>query len=80
MQSQALLLDGVYALIGTALSLLTLHAEQLVAAGSTSRYPFGREALGPLMVGVQGLVLLGALLYASVTAVLTIRSGAARPP
>ena len=46
-----------------------------VAAGPTSRYPFGREALGPLMVGVQGLVLLGTLLYASVAAVLTIRSG-----
>jgi predicted Co/Zn/Cd cation transporter (cation efflux family) len=74
-QSQALLLDGVYALIGTALSLLTLHAARLVAAGPTSRYPFGREALGPLMVGVQGLVLLGTLLYATVAAVLTIRAG-----
>jgi predicted Co/Zn/Cd cation transporter (cation efflux family) len=74
-QSQALLLDGVYALIGTALSLLTLHAARLVAAGPTPHYPFGREALGPLMVGVQGLVLLGTLLYASVDALLTIRSG-----
>jgi len=74
-QSQALLLDGVYALIGTGLSLLTLRAARLVAAGPTPRYPFGREALGPLMVGVQGLVLLGTLLYASVDAVLTIRSG-----
>ncbi|MGB9374277.1 MAG: cation transporter [Jiangellales bacterium] len=59
MQSQALLLDGVYALIGTALSLLTLHAARLVAAGPTSRYPFGREALGPLMVGVQASSSLG---------------------
>jgi predicted Co/Zn/Cd cation transporter (cation efflux family) len=74
-QSQALLLDGVYALIGTALSLVTLHAARLVAAGPTPGYPFGREALGPLMVGVQGLVLLGTLLYASVAALLTIRSG-----
>lgn len=74
-QSQALLLDGVYAVIGTGLSLLTLRAARLVAAGPTPRYPFGREALGPLMVGVQGLVLLGTLLYASVDAVLTIRSG-----
>jgi predicted Co/Zn/Cd cation transporter (cation efflux family) len=74
-QSQALLLDGVYAVIGTALSLLTLHAARLVAAGPTPHYPFGREALAPLMVGVQGLVLLGTLLYASVDALLTIRSG-----
>ena len=74
-QSQALLLDGVYALIGMGLSLLTLHAARLVAAGPTPHYPFGREALGPLMVGVQGLVLLGTLLYASIDALLTIRSG-----
>lgn len=74
-QSQALLLDGVYALIGMGLSLLTLHAARLVAAGPTPRYPFGREALAPLMVGVQGLVLLGTLLYASIDALLTIRAG-----
>lgn len=74
-QSQALLLDGVYALIGMGLSLLTLHAARLVAAGPTPRYPFGREALAPLMLGVQGLVLLGTLLYASIDALLTIRAG-----
>lgn len=74
-QSQALLLDGVYALIGMGLSLLTLHAARLVAAGPTPGYPFGREALAPLMVGVQGLVLLGTLLYASIDALLTIRAG-----
>jgi cation diffusion facilitator family transporter len=74
-QSQALLLDGVYALIGMVLALVTLHAARLAAAGPTERYPFGREALGPLMVAVQGLVLLGTLAYAALDAVLTIRAG-----
>ncbi len=74
-QAQALLLDGVYGVIGTVLTLATIRAARLVSAGPTPRYPFGREALGPLMVGIQGLVLLGTLLYASVDAVLTIRAG-----
>ncbi len=74
-EAQAVLLDGAYAVIGTGLTVATLRAAQLVNAGPTPRYPFGREALGPLMVGVQGLVLLGTLLYASLDAVLTIRAG-----
>jgi predicted Co/Zn/Cd cation transporter (cation efflux family) len=73
--SSAILLDGAYALVGMGLSLLTLRVTSLVAAGPTHRYPFGREALAPVVVGVQGLVLLGTLLYASIDALLTLRSG-----
>ena len=58
--SQIILFDGAYGVIGVALSALTLHASNLVKRGPSRRYPFGREALGPLVLGVQGLVLLGA--------------------
>jgi predicted Co/Zn/Cd cation transporter (cation efflux family) len=74
-QSQVVLLDGVYATLSTLLSFATLYAARLVAAGPTPHYPFGREALGPLMVGVQGLVLLGTLAYAAVDALLVMRAG-----
>lgn len=73
--SQIILLDGAYALIGLGLSWLALRAGRLIAAGPTERYPFGRETLGPLVVGIQGLVLLGSLGYASLEAVQSIIAG-----
>ena len=67
--SQIILFDGAYGVIGVALSALTLHASNLVKRGPSSRYPFGREALGPLVLGVQGLVLLGAFGFAVIDAI-----------
>ncbi|MBI1350282.1 MAG: cation efflux family transporter [Actinomycetales bacterium] len=76
--SQIILLDGFYALVGLLLSWLGLHAGRLIAAGPTERYPFGRETLGPLVVGIQGLVLLGSLGYAGLEAIQTIVAGGAQ--
>lgn len=73
--SQIILLDGAYALIGLGLSWLALRAGRLIAAGPTEPYPFGRETLGPLVVGIQGLVLLGSLGYACLEAVQSIAAG-----
>lgn len=74
-ESQVILLDGAYALIGLGLGLLSLRAAHLVERGPTPKYPFGREALGPLVVGMQGLVLLGTFGFAAVDAVGTILDG-----
>jgi len=57
--SQIILFDGLYAVLGFVLSWLGIRAAAKVEAGPTQRYPFGREALAPLVVGVQALVLLG---------------------
>ncbi len=73
--SQIIVFDGAYGVIGVALSALTLHASNLVRRGPSSRYPFGREALGPLVLGVQGLVLLGAFGYAVIDAMQIILAG-----
>ncbi len=73
--SQIILFDGFYALIGVGLSWLGLQAAKAIEAGPSERYPFGRETLGPLVVGIQGLVLLGSLGYASLEAVGTILDG-----
>lgn len=74
-ESQVILLDGAYALIGLGLGLLSLRAARLVEAGPTPDYPFGREALAPLVVGIQGLVLLGTFGFAAFDAVGVILEG-----
>lgn len=74
-ESQVILLDGAYALIGLGLGLLSLRAARLVEAGPTPKYPFGREALAPLMVGIQGMVLLGTFGFAAFDAVGVILEG-----
>jgi predicted Co/Zn/Cd cation transporter (cation efflux family) len=73
--SQIILFDGVYASLAILLSWLSLRASQLVAAGATVRYPYGREALAPLVIAVQGMALLGTCLYAIVTSVQSILDG-----
>jgi cation diffusion facilitator family transporter len=74
-QSQIILLDGMYALIGLGLGLLSLRAARLVEAGPTPKYPFGREALAPLVVGIQGVVLLGTFGFAAIDSVGVILEG-----
>lgn len=74
-ESAVILLDGVYALIGVLLAGLSLRAAALVERGPTPHYPFGREALAPLVVGVQGLVLIGSLGYAVTDALSVIAEG-----
>ncbi|MCU0277640.1 MAG: cation transporter [Candidatus Nanopelagicales bacterium] len=74
-ESQIILLDGAYALIGLGLGVLSLRAARLVQRGPTPDYPFGREALAPLVVGIQGMVLLGTFGYASFDAVAVILDG-----
>jgi predicted Co/Zn/Cd cation transporter (cation efflux family) len=75
--SQTVLLDGAYAFVGVVVTWLALLVSRLVARGPTKDYPYGREALTPLVVAVQGFVLFGVIAYASVDAVLTIRDGGA---
>lgn len=74
-QSRVILLDGVYASLTIGLTWLALRASAAMEKGPTDRYPFGREALAPLMVAVQALVLLGTFGYAVLDAIITIVHG-----
>lgn len=74
-ESQVILFDAAYALIGFALSAVGLRAAHLVAKGPTPRYPFGREALAPMVVAGSALVLLGMFGYAAFDAVGVILDG-----
>ena len=73
--SHAILFDGVYTSLSLLLSWLSLRASKIVAAGPTTNYPFGREALAPLVIMVQGLALLGTLGYALVSSVMALFQG-----
>ena len=73
--SQMILLDGVYAVLGLLVSWLLLMASGLAQSEPSHRYPYGRESVTPLVIGVQGFVLLATLGYAAVDACLTIRDG-----
>lgn len=74
-ESQMILLDGVYAVLGLLVTWLLLMASGLAQSEPSHRYPYGRESLTPLVIGVQGFVLLATLGYAAFDAVLTIRDG-----
>jgi cation diffusion facilitator family transporter len=73
--SQMILLDGIYALVGILVSWMLLLASGLAASEPNRRYPYGRESVTPLVIGVQGFVLLGTLVYAASEAVFSLRSG-----
>lgn len=73
--SQMILLDGAYSVIGLVVSWLLLLASRLAGSEPGGRYPFGRESLTPLVIGVQGFVLLATLSYAGFGAVSAILEG-----
>lgn len=73
--SQAILFDGAYTGLGLLLSALSLHTSRIVTAGPSTNYPFGREALAPLVIMIQGIALLATLGYAVITSVLAILAG-----
>ncbi|XGU21733.1 cation transporter [Rhodococcus sp. 3Y1] len=76
-QSQVILLDGVYALIGMVLTAISLRVSRIADSGPTARFPFGKEALIPVVIAVQGMALLATLAYAAVEAVRVILAGGA---
>lgn len=78
--SQIVLFDGFYTFLGIGLSWMARRVSYLVARGPTTRYPFGREALTPLIIGLEGVALLATCTYAIFNAVLTIIHGGSHLP
>jgi len=78
--SQIVLFDGFYTFLGIGLSWMARRVSFLVRSGPTTRYPFGREALTPLIIGLEGVALLATCSYAAFNSVLTIIHGGSRLP
>jgi predicted Co/Zn/Cd cation transporter (cation efflux family) len=74
-QSRVLLFDGVFLLLGVVLAGLSLMASRAATAEPTARFPFGRPAVTPLAIAVQGAALLGTLAFAAADAVAIITAG-----
>jgi predicted Co/Zn/Cd cation transporter (cation efflux family) len=74
-QSRVLLFDGAFILLGIVLSALSLMASRAAAESPSARFPFGKAAVTPLAIAIQGVALLGTLLYAAVDAVAIITAG-----
>lgn len=73
--SRIVLFDGVYTLFGTALSGLSLLAAWIASRDATDAYPFGREAIIPVAIVLQGAALLGTLVIAFFDSVTLLFSG-----
>ena len=73
--SSVIVFDGVSALIGLVLSVMSLLAARAAARAETPRFPYGRQSLVPLVVGGQGLARLAVITFAIVDAVAVILAG-----
>ena len=78
--SQIVLFDGFYTFLGIGLTWMAMRVSHLVEVGPTIRYPYGREALVPLIIGIEGVALLATCAYASFNAVLSIIEGGTKGP
>lgn len=78
--SQIILFDGVYTFLGILLTWMAAQVSRLVEAGPTERYPYGREALVPLVIGIEGVALLATCAYAIFNSIQTIVGGGSDLP
>ena len=73
--ARVILFDGVFTVFGTALSGLSLLASWAAGLEADERYPFGRSAVIPVAIVVQGAALTATLVYAGFDSVSVILSG-----
>jgi cation diffusion facilitator family transporter len=73
--SQMVLFDGVFGLVGIITSALLLRASSLAGRKPSRHFPYGQHSATPIVIGIQGFVLLATLGYAAVEGVNTIRLG-----
>lgn len=73
--SQMILFDGIFGLVGVGTSALLLRASSLAGRAPSRHYHYGQHSATPLVIGIQGFILLGTFAYAAVEALATIRLG-----
>lgn len=73
--SQMILFDGFFGLIGIITSGLLLRASMLAVRKPSRLFPYGQQSTTPLVIGIQGFVILATLGYAAVESAITIRNG-----
>ncbi|MBO0875819.1 MAG: cation transporter, partial [Pseudonocardia sp.] len=79
-RSEVILLDAVFTPLDVLLTSGSLIVARIVAKGPSTMFPFGRDALMPLAVIGQAIILAGALGYAMLEAVRVILGGGSDVP
>lgn len=74
-EARVVLFDGIYTVFGTALSGLSLLASWAAGLRPDERYPFGRGAVIPVAIVIQGAALTGTLVYAAIDSVSLLLDG-----
>ena len=74
-QSRVLIFDGAFVVLGIVLSVLSLMASRAANAEPTAQFPFGKQAITPIAIAIQGAALLGTLIYAAADAIAIIAAG-----
>lgn len=74
-QSEAILLDGCFSLIGCAVALLTLKVSRLAVRPGTQQYPFGYTTFEPMLNLSKGLLLSLVGLFALISAISALFTG-----
>lgn len=73
--SSMIVFDGLYSFASVGLSMLAVVGLRFARRGSDARYPWGREAVEPLVVVVKAAILAALCLYAVVGAVGDLLAG-----
>jgi len=73
--SQMILFDGIFGLVGVVTSAMLLQASALARREPSRHYHYGQHSATPLVIGIQGFVLLGTFAYAAMEAFTSIRHG-----
>jgi len=73
--SQMILFDGIFGFVGVATSALLLQASALAGRAPSRHYHYGQHSATPLVIGIQGFVLLATFVYAAMEAFTSIRHG-----
>ena len=77
--SQAILFDGLFALIDASMSLLSLCVVQLLARDGSRRFQYGFWHFEPLVAAFNGSILLLLCLYAIFNAIRSLLTGGSAP-
>ena len=73
--TRVLVFDGAYGVVGIAVSWASLTASGIASRDPNGRYPFGRQALVPVIVVVQGIATLATILFGAGDAIIVIAAG-----
>lgn len=73
--SQMILFDGIFGLVGVVTSAMLLQASSLAGRAPSRQYHYGQHSATPLVIGIQGFVLLATFAYAAMEAFTSIRHG-----